>query len=120
MKLKKQETNGVEGLKEDTGEGQRSKGRSKKLHHDRNKGNEGSVRTHAAGFIARPLVIVLAGDGPLSHQLKGRLTGEGQSVVVLEAIAAATAECWHTGVSAPPSFDLCNTGDRQPRLGGWS
>lgn len=65
--------------------------------------------TDTTGFVARPLVIVLACDGPLSHQLKGRLAEEGQHVTVLEAIAAAATKRWHPRIATASTVNFCNT-----------
>lgn len=108
VKLKKQETVSRERGSKDqsTREDQRKKGPRWRPR----------ARTHAAGLVARPLVVELAGDAPLPHQLEGRLAGEGQSVAVLEAVAATMAERRHARVAAAPPLDFCNAEDAELRV----
>jgi len=72
-----------------------------------------STLTDTAWLVAGPLVVVLARDAPLPHQLERRLAGERQLVAVQEALAAAAAERRHPGVSAATPLDLWTTQKKQ-------
>ena len=73
------------------------------------KNKQKSVLTDTTGFISRPLVIVLACDGPFSHKFKGWLAKEGQHITMLKAITATTTKCWDPGITTASPFYLCKT-----------
>lgn len=62
--------------------------------------------THAAWLLSRPLVILLARDCLLPHQLKGRLALELESVTVAKAGAFPPAIGRHAGVTAAALLNL--------------
>lgn len=67
----------------------------------------GRALTHAAGLVAGPLVVLLARDDPLPHQLEGRLALEGERVPVQETAARPLPVGGHAGVPAAPLLHLC-------------
>lgn len=72
------------------------------------KRHEASERlTDAAGFLSRPLVVLLTGDVLLSHQLKGGQALEVQPVSVAKARPLPFAIGWNPRVSAAALFDFC-------------
>lgn len=62
--------------------------------------------THAAWLLSRPLVILLARDCLLPHQLKGRLALKLECVTVAKARAFPLAIGGHAGVAAAALLDL--------------
>lgn len=72
------------------------------------KTHEASERlTDAAGFLGRPLVVLLTGDVLLPHQLKGGQALEVQLVSVTKARTLPFAIGWDPGVTTAALFDLC-------------
>lgn len=63
--------------------------------------------TDAAGFVSRPLVVLLARYSPLSDQLEGSLTLKGQHVAVQKTVSLALAIGWDSRVSAPSFVNFC-------------
>lgn len=62
--------------------------------------------THAAWLLSRPLVILLARDCLLPHQLKGRLALKLERVTVVKARAFPPAIGRHAGIAAAALLDL--------------
>lgn len=67
VKLKKQETASVEELNKDTGRSEQTTIKRSKRKKPQELQSKVAVRTHTAGFVARPLVVVLTRDSSLSH-----------------------------------------------------
>lgn len=63
--------------------------------------------TDAAGLLRGPLVVFLAGDVLLAHQLEGGKALEVQPVAVTEACAFPFAVGGNPGISAAALLDLC-------------
>lgn len=66
VKLKKQETAGIKELNKDTGGSEQTIKHNKRWKQTEVP-SKVAVPTHTAGFVARPLVIVLTCDSSLSH-----------------------------------------------------
>lgn len=69
--------------------------------------------THAAWLLSRPLVILLARDCLLPHQLKGRLALKLEGVPVAEPGAFPPAVGRYAGISAAALLDLCKRGEER-------
>lgn len=67
VKLKKQETASIKELNKDTGRSEQTTIKCSKRKMQNELHRKVAVRTHTAGFVARPLVIVLTSDSSLSH-----------------------------------------------------
>lgn len=76
--------------------------------------------TDTTGFVARPLIVVLACDGSFSHEFKGRLAKEGQHIAMLKSISTAATERGHPGIATTSSLDLCNAPTRTVMFLCWS
>lgn len=63
--------------------------------------------TDAAGLLRGPLVVFLAGDVLLAHQLEGGQALEVESVAVAEARAFPLPVGGNSGISAAALLDLC-------------
>lgn len=63
--------------------------------------------TDAAGFVSRPLVVLLARYSPLSDQLEGSLTLKGQHVTMQKTVPLSLAIGWDSRVSTPSFVNLC-------------
>lgn len=63
--------------------------------------------THAAGLLGGPLVVFLAGDVLLAHQLESGQALEVESVAVTEARPLPLAVGGDAGISAAALLDLC-------------
>lgn len=62
--------------------------------------------TNTAGFLGRPLVVLLTSDVLLSHQLKGRQALEVQLVPVTKARSFPLTISWDSRISATALFDF--------------
>lgn len=62
--------------------------------------------THAAWLLSRPLVILLARDCLLPHQLKGRLALKLECITVAKAGAFPVAIGGYAGIPAAALLDL--------------
>lgn len=67
VKLKKQETARIKERNKDTGRSEQTTIKRSKRKKQNELHGKVAVRTHTAGFVARPLVIVLTCDSSLSH-----------------------------------------------------
>lgn len=67
VKLKKQETASIKVINKDTGRSDPTTIKRNKRKKQNELHSKVAVRTHTAGFVARPLVIVLTCDSSLSH-----------------------------------------------------
>lgn len=67
----------------------------------------GGELTNAAGFLRGPLVVFLAGDVFLAHQLEGGQTLEVESVSVTKTCPLTFAVCRDSGISTATLFNLC-------------
>ena len=63
--------------------------------------------TDAHGDVGRPLVVVLAGDGPLTNQLEAKLALEAKHIPVEEAVALPDAIQRRPRVSTALLVDFC-------------
>lgn len=63
--------------------------------------------TDAAGFVSRPLVVLLARYSPLSDKLEGSLTLKGQQVAMQKTVSLSLAIGWDSWVSTPSFVNLC-------------
>lgn len=63
--------------------------------------------TDAAGFLGRPLVVLLTGDVLLPHQLEGGQALEVQPVTVAKARPLPFAIGWDPRVAAAALFNFC-------------
>lgn len=67
VKLKKQETASIKELNKDAGRSEQTTIKGSKRKKQNELPRKVAVRTHTAGFVARPLVIVLTSDRSLPH-----------------------------------------------------
>lgn len=67
----------------------------------------GRELTDAAGFVSRPLVVLLARYSPFSDQLEGGLTLKGQHIAVQKTVPLPLAVGWDAWVSASSFVDFC-------------
>lgn len=63
--------------------------------------------TNTAGFLSRPLVVLLTGDVLLPDQLKGRQTLKVQSVSVTETCPLPFAIRWDSRISTTALVNFC-------------
>lgn len=70
--------------------------------------------TDAAGFLGRPLVVLLTGDVLLPHQLEGGQALEVQPVAVAKARPLPFAIGWDPRVAATALFNFCQ---KKPHIG---
>ena len=64
--------------------------------------------TDAGGLVAGPLVVLLAGDAPLPHQLEGRLALKHQCIAMEKPDPSSFSVSRHSRVSTTPAFYLWN------------
>ena len=74
--------------------------------------------THAAWLLSRPLVILLARDCLLPHQLKGRLALKLEGITVAKPGAFPPAVGRYARISATALLDLCKTGKEKTETHG--
>lgn len=74
--------------------------------------------THAAWLLSRPLVILLACDCLLPHQLKGRLALKLECITVAKPGAFPPAVGRYARISATALLDLCKTGKEKTETRG--
>lgn len=67
---------------------------------------QGTVLTHTAGLVPRPLVVLLARDDPLPHQLEGCLALKSEGVPMQEAAASPLPVGGDPRVPASSLFDF--------------
>lgn len=63
------------------------------------KKNRKKILTNTAGFVARPLVILLTCNRSLSHQLKSCLTFKGKCVSMQKTAASPFPIWWNSRIS---------------------